>query len=123
MKTVTKPIALSMYNRHPEAKNVLLLEDDVEFNASIKDYLGGDLYNIVPVQNGFEGMKTLDRQGNGVKKWGQLLKLDVMLGILQALVRWPDRFEWSSRARSITLPREETKGGGFSAVTKTNANF
>jgi hypothetical protein len=65
-------------------------------------------------------LKSTDREFGGVKR-GQLLKLDGVLGILQALVRWPDRFDLSSRARCITLPREETKGGGFSAVTKTNA--
>ena len=76
MKTVTKPITLSMHDRHYVAKNVLLLEDDAEFNAAIKEYLEGDLYNIVPVQNGFEGMKALDRQ------YFDLIICDMMMPLL-----------------------------------------
>jgi CheY-like chemotaxis protein len=61
MPPQNKRIELPMDQSGVETKNILLLEDDVEFNAAIKDYLGVYLYNVVSVKNGVEGVKEVMR--------------------------------------------------------------
>lgn len=59
VKTLAKQVDLEIDETEVEANRILLLEDDVQLQDIIKNYLEGVLYDVVAVQNGVAGVKEI----------------------------------------------------------------
>lgn len=59
MNAQLKRIVVPEISANTQTKKVLLLEDDEDFRGIIKDFLESNLYNVVTVRNGVEGVREI----------------------------------------------------------------